>query len=526
MELETLMEEGAVPGSDGENNLTPASNTKNGNRFTMANGEKTQTTVTSTSNVQPFSESTRGSAVNLFIASYAANFGAIAAGCALTWSSPILEKFKNGSDSSISLKITQEEATWIGSLVTLGAAVGPILSGFLLDRLGRKNTVLFSMILSIVSWTMISFIPNLYVLYVARVLSGISVGLIFTAVPTYIAEIAKPDLRSSLGTVMQFFLCVGFLLEYIVGPYTSYLTLALVSLATPILCFATFMWMPESPYALLGKSKEDQALKSLRWLRGNPLETFVVKELNEIKKSVEESKNKNSGFSELFANKGSIKAVIISLSMVAFQQLCGINVILLYSESIFKAASATISSSMCTIIIGSVMLGAASITPSLAKFSSIKMLLYISAIGMFCSEATLGFYFLAVKSKMNVSHFQWLPITSLVIFIITYCLGFGPLPWAIMGEMFPSNLKSVATSLTASFCWLLGFVLTYNFPGMRDLLGMDFVFFLFAFFCIMALIFSLFILPDTEGKTLQEIQDILNGRTSTPVNSNCTDKAI
>lgn len=83
---------------------------------------------------------------------------------------------------------------------------------------------------------------------------------------------------------MQFFLCVGFLLEYTVGPYTSYFTLALVSLATPILCFATFMWMPESPYALLGKSgKEDQALKSLRWLRGNPQETIVAKELNEIK---------------------------------------------------------------------------------------------------------------------------------------------------------------------------------------------------------------------------------------------------
>lgn len=100
-------------------------------------------------------------------------------------------------------------------------------------------------------------------------------------------------------------------------------------------------------------------------------------------------------------------------------------------------------------------------------------------------------------------------------------LGFGPLPWAIMGEIFPSNLKSMASALTASFCWLLGFVLTKTFLMMSNCIGNDFSFWIFAVFCIVALLFTAFLLPQTEGKTLQEIQDMLHGR-SKPVHHKMT----
>lgn len=114
----------------------------------------------------------------------------MAGGCALTWSSPTLIKLKEG-DLSIGLKITDDEASWVGSLVTLGAAIGPIVAGILLDRFGRKNTILLSMVLSVISWIIIGFIPSLYALYSARALAGIAVGIIYTAVPMYIAEIAE-----------------------------------------------------------------------------------------------------------------------------------------------------------------------------------------------------------------------------------------------------------------------------------------------------------------------------------------------
>jgi len=119
---------------------------------------------------------------------FAANMGALAAGCALTWSSPTLVKLLDGDTG---MKITKDESSWVGSLVTLGAAIGPILAGVVLDRLGRKSTILLSMILSAISWIIIGSVPGLMALYVARVLAGIAVGVIFTAVPMYIAEIAE-----------------------------------------------------------------------------------------------------------------------------------------------------------------------------------------------------------------------------------------------------------------------------------------------------------------------------------------------
>ncbi|VVC33148.1 Hypothetical protein CINCED_3A009001 [Cinara cedri] len=540
MELETLMEEGAAsPGPDGREGDPRTDD--DGTSSPLTNGDKSQRNHSDDKRYQNKAATTMKnnpserprSMLNLYLAACTVNMGALAAGCALTWSSPTLVKLQSG-DPTLGMRITEEEGSWVGSLVTLGAAVGPLLAGVLLDRLGRKNTILLSMVLSAISWIIVAAVPSLYglggtwvlfgvtlgvpgllALYFARVLAGIAVGVIFTAVPMYIVEIAETRLRSSLGTLMQFFLVVGFLLEYIVGPYTTYLTLAIVSLASPVLCVGMYMWMPDSPHSLLiiKSGSEQKAMESLRWLRGNPNETVVIKELNEIKKSVDDAKKQKSGFGELFVNRGNIKAVIISCAMVTWQQLSGINVVLLYSEKIFLKTGANMSASVSAIIVGVVMLIAAGITPSLAKITTMRMMLYVSAIGMAISDGMLGMYFYLQSAGHDVTAYGFVPVCSLVAFIITYCLGFGPLPWAIMGEIFPANLKSVASAMTASFCWSLGFFLTKSFATVSASVGIHTVFWAFAVCCMFALLFTVYLLPQTEGKSLQEIQDMLHGRT-------------
>lgn len=273
------------------------------------------------------------------------------------------------------------------------------------------------------------------------------------------------------------------------------------------------MWMPDSPQSLLIQpGGEQKAMEALRWLRGNPNEPALIKELDEIKRSVDESKKQKSGVGELFSNRGNVKALIISCAMVSWQQLSGINVMLLFSQSIFERTGVEMSASLSTIIVGSVMLLAAGVTPPLAKLTSMRVLLYVSAIGMAITDATLGLFFFIQSLEYNVSSIGLLPVSSLVIFIMTYCVGFGPLPWAIMGEIFPANLKSVASGLTASFCWLLGFILTKTFDTVCKTIGTHFAFWMYAVCCVFALLFTIFILPDTEGKSLQEIQDMLQGK--------------
>lgn len=125
----------------------------------------------------------------------------------------------------------------------------------------------------------------------------------------------------------------------------------------------------------------------------------------------------------------------------------------------------------------------------------------------------MGLYFLldAQKSEI-VASISWLPIASLIGFVILYCIGFGPLPWAVLGEMFPSNIKSVASSIVTSVCWVIGFAVTKWFTTLEDAIGSYGAFWLFGLFCVVAFIFTLTTVMETKGLSLQQIQDRLNGR--------------
>lgn len=130
------------------------------------------------------------------------NIGALAASCALTWSSPTIPKLEEGDPSADGLIISRSEGGWIGSLIALGAAIGPLIAGALIDRFGRKRTVLFAMVLFVISWLVIGFFPRLYAIYVARVIAGVAVGLVYTVNPLYIAEIAEVSIRPAVGNLI------------------------------------------------------------------------------------------------------------------------------------------------------------------------------------------------------------------------------------------------------------------------------------------------------------------------------------
>ncbi|XP_075232525.1 facilitated trehalose transporter Tret1-like [Lycorma delicatula] len=450
---------------------------------------------------------------NLYIATCACNLAAFSAGNALTWSSPTISKLQKVG------AIQLEQESWVGSTIALGASVGPFVAGALVDRIGRKTTLLLTSVMFLASWALIatsfSFAEiNYPIIYIARVIAGMSAGITYTAAPMYVAEIAEDSVRGALGSVLAFFLCAGFLLEYIVGPNTSFMGLILASAAAPIVFAVSFFFMPESPYYLISKNEKAKAMRALQWIRGVSDANYIQKELSEIQSSVSEAATQKSGITELIATKGNIKALYLSCGLVAFQQLSGINVVLFYSEPIFEATGASLDASVCSIAVGAVMVFAAGIAPPLAKCLGMKMLLIISAIGMAICQGVLGLFFFIKKNNPDIDIPGWnlLPLGSMVIYIITYCLGFGPLPWAVMGEMFPANIKAIASAVTASFCWILGFIMTKGFGSVSEMLGTDMAFWIFAGFCLVALAFTVILLPDTRGMSLQEIQDLLNGR--------------
>lgn len=398
-------------------------------------------------------------------------------------------------------------------MLPLGAALGPIAAGIVADKIGRKKTLLCSVAPFIPAFLMSANATSVVTFFIARFLCGLAVGGVFTVLPMYIGEIAEDEVRGALGSFMQLFITVGLLFSYCIGPYVSISTFNYICVVTPAIFLVYFtLKIPESPHFLLANNDETGAERSLIQIRCRN-KSEVSKELEEIKKTVDESMKNKGTFLDIFKSAGLTKALILSVGLVALQQLSGINVILFYTETIFKATGSSIRPDIATIIVGIVQVLSSGLTPILVDRLGKRFLLLLSAIGMALSEGVLGYFFFLHDHGGNVEAISWLPILCLVVYIITYCLGFGPLPWAVMGELFPANVKSAASTATASGCWFLGFLLTQFFSSVSIAIGIGPSFWIFTGCCVFGMFFVYKFLPETTGKSLQEIQDILNGNT-------------
>lgn len=428
----------------------------------------------------------------------------------LAWSSPMLERLEStGDDNPLSAPISATAKSWIGSLLALGAAFGPFPFAFIQDKFGRKNALLIIAIPFIIAYLMSAFATHVAMFYVLRIVAGISVAGVFTVLPTYIAEVSDSAVRGMLGTSMNNFLCFGLVLSYCMGPYMPVMWYNIVAAIFPAAFFVLFfMFIPDSPYYLMGKDR-GLAESSLSFLRSKPI-ADVQAELKEIEQSVEESKANTATFMDIFKSKGTTKALIISVLLCVFQQLSGINIVLFYAQNIFAASGTTLDSAIPPMIIGAVQFASSFVTPSLVERLGRKILLLGSAVGMVVSEVALGVYFYLKDDEVDVDAISFLPVLTLVIYIISYNSGFGPLPWTVMAELFPSNVKSAAASFTVFCCWFVSFILTFFFDSVSEAIGMGGSFWIFSGCTVVAFVFTLVYVPETKGRSFQEIQQILN----------------
>ncbi|KAK5644663.1 hypothetical protein RI129_005963 [Pyrocoelia pectoralis] len=461
-----------------------------------------------------YQTSEKGSRRFLYIAATIANLTAFSCGVSVGWTSPVIPKL-NGEiepeNNPLTEPLTASQQSWLGSLLPLGAVFGPVIAGLIVDRIGRKKSLLISALPFIVAFIIAIFSQTVSVFYVMRILCGLALGVVFTVLPMYIGEISEDSIRGALGSFLALFMCMGILFSYCVGPYVSLTAFNIICAIPAALFFPIFLiYIPESPHYLIARKDEVGAETALMKFRQKSSED-VRKELLEIKESVEESMASKGGIKDLFKSKGLIRALMISLGLVSFQQLSGINIIFFYAQPIFAMASTSIPAEISTIIVGCVQVLAGLLTPMVVEKTGKRFILIFSAIGMGVSMAVLGVYFY-LQTNPTVSKLFWLPILSLICFNIAYSVGFGPLPWAVLGEIFPPNMKSVASTITASFCWFLAFILTNIFSTITESVGIYGAFWLFSGFCIIAFLFVYILVPETSRKTLQEIREILNGK--------------
>ncbi|XP_010611889.1 solute carrier family 2, facilitated glucose transporter member 8 [Fukomys damarensis] len=312
---------------------------------------------------------------------------------------------------------------------------------------------------------------------------------------------------------------IGILLAYLAGWVLEWRWLAVLGCGPPTLMLLLMCGMPETPRFLLTRHKRQEAEAAVRFLWGSEEgweEPLIGAE--------------HQGFQlALLRYPGIYKPFIIGVSLMAFQQLSGVNAIMFYAETIFEKAKFK-DSSLASVVVGAIQVLFTGIAALIMDRAGRRLLLALSGVVMVFSTIALGTYFkLMGSSSSNSSHVDllapvstepaeasvglaWLAVGSMCLFIAGFALGWGPIPWLLMSEIFPLHVKGVATGVCVLTNWLMAFLVTKEFSSLMDVLKPCGAFWLASAFCICSVLFTLFCVPETKGKTLEQVAAHFEGR--------------
>ncbi|XP_068147231.1 facilitated trehalose transporter Tret1-2 homolog [Drosophila tropicalis] len=451
----------------------------------------------------------RGSVLPQYIAGLSASFGAFCMGASIGWSSPVETMITEGD--AYGMAVSSSQFGWVSSLLTLGATCVCIPIGFMIDWIGRRPTMLALIPPYMVGWILMIFANNLAMLYVGRFILGMCGGAFCVTAPMYCTEISTTSLRGTIGSFFQLLIVSGVLYGYIVGAFLELLTINILCAILPIIFAVVHFFMPESPVYLALKGRQDDAAKALQWLRGKDAD--IQDELKEILEETQKSNDaeKVNVFAALkrpLTRKGLAIAVLLQM----FQQWTGINAILFYSASIFEETGVGIEGKYCAILIAVVQVVTTVVAVAIIDKAGRRILLLISAFFMAITTCLMGVYFqMQTSDPTSVESIGWLPISSICIFIVFFSIGFGPVPWLIMAELFSEDIKSVAGSIAGTSNWLSAFLVTLLFPILKSSINPGPTFWIFTVIAVIAFFYCIFFVPETKGKTIVEIQHILGG---------------
>jgi MFS transporter, SP family, arabinose:H+ symporter len=394
---------------------------------------------------------------------------------------------------------------WTVSSLLGGCIIGVISAGKPSDVFGRKKTLMSAAILFALSAIGSALAHNLTFFISFRIIGGFGVGIASMLSPMYISEVSPAASRGRLVSYNQLAIVIGILLAFIsnallvdTGDNNWRWMMAVMALPA-ILFFICLFFAPESPRWLVQKGQSDKALRILGKVSGAEL---ANDELHAIEASINEEKDSGT-FRELFS--GNMRPILfIGVFLCVFSQITGINSIMYYAPVIFQSIGKGASSAVFqTVVIGGGNLIFTFVALALIDRLGRKPLLIGGVTGMIISLTSIAIAFYFKKFE------GYLILFLIITYIASFAASLGPVTWVLVSEIFPNKLRSKAMSVSIVSLWITNFLLILIFPLILNRFGGATAFLLFDFMCVILLVFTIFKVPETKGKSLEELEKIL-----------------
>jgi sugar porter (SP) family MFS transporter len=412
---------------------------------------------------------------------------------------------------------TELQIGWANSCALIGCLIGALAAGALSDKFGRKRLLIVAALIFAVT-SLGNAIANEFTIFIAwRIFGGVAIGLASSLSPMYIAEIAPAQIRGKLVAINQLTVVIGILLaQYInwflvrdlpAGAPDDFIRnswfgqqgwrwmFGLTS-APALLFFIGMLFVPESPRWLAKNGGANIARGILQKIGG---ENYADAAVAEIQSTLASEEIQRVRFADLLEPKMR-RVIVLGVVLAVFQQWCGINVIFNYAEEIFHAAGYDISSVLKNIAwTGSVNLAFTFVALGVVDRAGRRPLMLFGSAALAIIYVAMGFcYHGGVKG---------LPMLLLVLAAIgCYAMSLAPVTWVVISEIFPNRIRGAAMAVAVSSLWIACFLLTYTFPILNAKLGSAGTFWLYAAICLVGFVFIKFKLPETKGKTLEQIE--------------------
>lgn len=406
---------------------------------------------------------------------------------------------------------------WAMSCALIGCLAGAVLSGWLSDRFGRKRLLLLAAVIFVVASLGTGAASSFLLFVIFRMSGGIGIGLASTLSPMYIAEVTPGKMRGAFVSINQLTIVIGILLAQIINwriarPVPADSTIADIlaswngqtgwrwmfyACAIPAGLFFLLMWfVPESPRWLLKTGRSRNKAHSILSRIGG--DHFAISEMASIEESL--GTEAVQPVRRILKEKGIIRLLVLGIVLAVFQQWCGINVIFNYAQEVFANAGYSVSETLFNIVVtGSVNLAFTFVGMFTVDRLGRKSLMLFGAGGLAAIYAIIGLmYFLKL---------QGLPLLVMVVSAIAcYAMTLAPVTWVLLSEIFPNRIRGFAMSVGTFALWSACFLLTYTFPLLNKSLGASGTFWLYGLICVMGFWFILKKLPETKGRSLEEIE--------------------